>query len=250
MGVKKNLLNLSVLAMLLLFVFVACDKNEFDGVDKGKVAVQFRATNAKTTKGGGDRALVFGDMEVKSFQMNIAEIEFDFDDDVEYNGTYSSDDELELRGPFEVYLVENGMLQTQTILQVDIPKTKYDEIEFELEKSRKSNSPLYKQTVRIEGNISGTPFVFTTDREFDFEIEFDKPFVLDEKAGVIINFHINSFFGAIIAGTNLSRLDVNNDGIIMITYDDDDNKQNNYEFGKKIWNLMDDMFDCDDDNDD
>lgn len=182
--------------------------------------------------------------------MNIAEVEFDFADDSGYTGTYSSDDEFELKGPFEVDLVENGMLQTQTILQVDIPKAKYDEIEFELEKSRKSDSPLYKQTVRIEGTISGTPFVFTTDKEFDFEIEFDKPFVLDENAGVVINFHVNSFFEAIVSGTDLTQLDVNSDGIIMITYNENDNKQNNYGFGKKIWDLMDDMFDCDDDNDD
>lgn len=248
---KKNLFKTSALAILLFFVFVSCNKNEvLDGVDKGKVSVQFKAVNTSTAKGVMS-AMSFGAIEVSSFKMNIAEIEFDFADESTPHTTFSYTDDPKLRGPFEVDLIANGELQTQILLQnLDIPIEKYEEIEFDLEKSTTTTSPLYNQTVRFEGTINNTPFVFTTNKEFDFEIEFNTPFVPGDNSGVTINFHIKKFFDAVVASYDLTQLAVNSDGIIMITYNENDNQQNNYAFGKKIWNLLDDMFDCDDDDND
>lgn len=252
---RKNLFKLSTLAFLLLFAFVGCKKND---TMKGKVAIQFKANSGARTA-APERAnapLVFdGGLEVSSFKLNITEIEFDLADDdelvAEYNGTFSSDDEVELRGPFEVDLLLDGELQTQTLLNnLDIPMAKYEEIEFDLEKSKNSNSLLNGLSVRIEGKINGVPFVFSSDKEFDFEIEFDQPFSPGDNAGVVINFYVNSFFQAIVANYDLTQATPNADGIIVITYNENDNKTNNYQLGKVIWELMDDMFDCDDyDND-
>lgn len=255
---KKNLFKLSTWAILLLFTFVACDKNDdvLNGVETGKVAVQFKATNApilKSVSEGETRSLIFDEiLEITSFKVNITEIEFDFDDDddmaIEFNGSFSSDDDFKLRGPFEVDLISNGQLQTQTLLKgLNIPKGKYEEIEFDLEKSKNKSSALYNKTVLIKGKIMGKEFVFSSNKEFDFEVEFDKPFVPGDNAGVVVNFHINSFFTSMLKKYNFKQeFKVNSDGVIVITYNEDDDKTNYYDLGKKIWELMDDMFDCDD----
>lgn len=259
---KKNLFKLSTWAILLLFTFTACNESDnlLDGVETGKVAIQFKAASSPKLRSATEaesRALIFKEiLEVSSFKVNITEIEFDFDDDddlsYKFNGSFSYDDDIKLRGPFEVDLIANGELQTQTLIQnLNLPKAKFEEIEFDLKKSKNKNSALYGQTIRIEGKIMGKPFVFSSNKEFDFEVEFDKPFVPGDNAGVIINFRINSFFEALLRDYDFTQeFTVNSDGVIEITYNEDDNKSKYYKLGKKFWDLMDDMFDCDDFGDD
>lgn len=249
---RKNFFKLSTLALMMLFVFFGCNKK--DDTLKGKVAIQFRA-NSSTYPHSTERAnapLKFGDiLEVNSFKLNITEIEFDLEDDddlvAEYNGAFSSDDDIKLRGPFEVDLLLNGKLQTQTLLNnLDLPKARYEEIEFDIDKNRNSNSPLYGQSVRIEGKINGTPFIFSSNKDFDVEVDFDKPFIPGDKAGVIIDFYVNIFFERILVEYDFSQtFRTNADGVIMITHNDNDDKLNHYQLGKVIWDLLDDMFDCD-----
>lgn len=252
---RKNFLKLSALAFLLLFALVSCEKHN---VAKSKVAIRFKANgSAKVAAPEQSKApsIFSGGLEVNSFKLNIAEIEFDLADDdelvAEFNGTFSSDDEVKLRGPFEVDLLLNGELQTQMLLNnLDIPIAKYEEIEFDLEKSKNAGSPLNGQSVRIEGSINNTPFVFSSDKRFDFEVEFNPPFTPDNNAGgVVISFYVNTFFETIAANYDLTQVTPNADGVIVITYNENDDKSNNYQLGKVIWDLMDDMFDCDDDDD-
>jgi len=61
---------------------------------------------------------------------------------------------------------------------------------------------------------------------------------------------VNTFFQAIAANYDLAQVTPNADGVIVITYNENDDKANHYELGKVIWDLMDDMFECDDDFED
>ncbi len=248
--------------MLLPFAFIGCETdNPLGGVDSGKVALQFRATNGAVPKSavqGETRALSFDDLvNISTFKINVGKIEFDFDDDdkwaYKFGGSYSYDDDIELKGPFEIDLISNGVLQIETLFTgLELPKANFEEIEFEMQKNRDKNSLMYNQTIRVEGEIMGTPFIFASNKEFDFEIEFDRPFIPGENLGVTVDFYVNRLFSRTLSGIDFSQaIDYNKNGIIEIFYnDDDDDKSYNYLLGKRIWEWFDDIIDCDFDDDD
>lgn len=261
---KKNLLKIFIFLLALPLTFIACENDTAQEMDSAKIAVQFRAANGTTTRSavqGETRAMLFDDLvNVTSFKVNVGEIEFDFEDEFddddkmteEYGETYSSDDEIELKGPFEVDLVTNGVLQVETLFTgLELPMANFEEIEFEMQKNRNTASPMYQQTIRIEGEIDGTPFIFASDKEFDFEIEFDKPFVPGEDLGVTVDFYVNKLFTHSLSGIDFTQAVPDNDGVIRIYYYEDDELSVNYLLGKKIWEWLDDIIDCDfDDNGD
>ncbi|MCE5205991.1 MAG: hypothetical protein LLF80_07825 [Porphyromonadaceae bacterium] len=258
-----NLFKVFAVAMLLPGAFIGCEQNDdLEGIDSKKVAVQFRADNGTTTRNAvqGETRLVFDEIvNVMNFKINVAEIEFDFDDDFDddhtlvttFGETYSSDDDVEMKGPFEVDLILNGELQTETLLSgLALPNVAFEEIEFEMKKSKIENSVLYNQTILIDGEINGVPFIFSSDKEFDFEIEFDKPFVPGEDLGVAVDFHINQLFTRSLSGIDFTTAVPDNDGVIRISYKEHNEQSPNYQLGKKIWERLDDMIDCDFDDDD
>lgn len=242
--------------MVLPIAFIGCNNDEdpLKGVDSEKVVVQFRAKDGakpKSASEGETRGLIFDNVvKVTSFKINMEEIEFDFDDDDKlagkFGGSYSYNDDIKLRGPFEVDLISNGELQVQTLFSgLQLPKGKFDEIEFEMKKSKNKNSMMYNQSIRIEGEILGKPFIFASDKEFDFEIEFKKPFVPGDNLGVAVDFHVNKLFYHAISGIDFTKaIDLDLNGVIEIYYNEDDDKSHNYQLGKKIWDWLDDIIDC------
>lgn len=259
---KQNFFRVFAVAMLLPVAFIGCEQNDdLEGIDSKKVAVQFRADNGTTTRNAaqGETRLMFDEIvNVLNFKINVAEIEFDFDEDFDdddkfvtlFGETYSSDDDLELKGPFEVDLILNGDLQAKTLFSgLELPNVAFEEIEFEMKKNRNENSVLYNQTILIDGEIAGVPFIFSSDKEFDFEIEFDKPFIPGEDLGVAVDFHINQMFTRSLSGIDFTLAVPDNDGVIRIDYNEHGEQSLNYQLGKKIWERLDDIIDCDFDDD-
>lgn len=161
---KQNLFKVFAVIMLLPAAFIGCEQNDdLEGIDSKKVTVQFRADNGTTTRSaaqGETRLMLDEVVNVLNFKINVAEIEFDFDDDfdddhklaTQFGETYSSDDDLELKGPFEVDLILNGDLQAKTLFSgLELPNVAFEEIEFEMKKNRNENSVLYNQTILIDG---------------------------------------------------------------------------------------------------
>lgn len=260
---KNNLFKIFALLLALPVLFMACENDTAQEFDSAKVALQFRAVNdtdMRSAVEGESRALLFDELvNVTFFKVNVGEIEFDFDDDFDdddrmvsmYGVTYSSDDDIELKGPFDVDLVANGTLQVETLLAgLELPNTNFEEIEFELQKNSDESSSMYQQTIRIEGEIEGTPFIFASDKEFDFEIEFDEPFVPGEEPGVIVDFYVNRLFTQSLSGIDFTQAVPDDDGIIRIFYYEDDDLSVNYQLGKQIWEWLDDMIDFDFEDDD
>ena len=260
---KKNLLRIFTVLLALSVAFVGCENDAAEELNSATVAVQFRAVNGTVTRSavqGETRALLFDDLvNVTSFKVNVGEIEFDFDDDFDdddrwvsqYGVTYSWDDDIELKGPFEVDLIANGVLQVETLLAgLELPHANFEEIEFEMQKNMDAASSMYHETIRIEGEIDGTPFLFASDKEFDFEIEFDEPFVPGEELGVSVDFYVNRLFKHSLSGIDFTQAVPDNDGVIRIYYYDDDEHSVNYLLGEQIWEWVDDMIDCDFDDDD
>lgn len=82
---------------------------------------------------------------------------------------YNGDDEVKLNGPWELNLLN----QSAPITTITIANGTYEEVEFKLNKSLISASPMYNKTVEIRGTINGTPFVFWHDFEQEFKIDYE-----------------------------------------------------------------------------
>ncbi len=284
---KKNFLTATLMAILLLFVFVSCDKEDDDLqlVTKKPVDIQFVAKGGeKTTKSTVETKFSwFSNFNIKvtDFILNIGEIELEFDDDYDYNKdanfdddynpsltfnlTYDGDDEVELKGPFEITLISNGELNTNMVIKgIQIPMAAYSGIEFEMKKSTKKGSVMYDKSILIKGTIGDIPFEFASDKSFDFEIEYpdNKPFIAGQEKDLVVSFNLDKLFAnkilfAAFALDKVIEID-GKTGFYFYYFDDDDDKYEwfekthkwHYEFAKKFWDWLDDALDDDWDDDD
>ena len=194
-----------------------------------KTAIKFESTYT-TTKSTALKSSKADEVTLESFKINITEIEIEFDDDDPMFETDTFATDLELKGPFEVDLMKDGnTLATYIASNVELPPAAYDEIEFEFDKNKYSNSEMFGKTIEIKGTINNIPFIFWTDEEFEVEIEFDDPiyFYEDVKAAITVSFNLNTLFDLAHSGIDISAaLDGNNDGLIEIYEGDNDGNSN------------------------
>ncbi|MGI6572943.1 MAG: hypothetical protein ACOX19_05935 [Fermentimonas sp.] len=278
---KKNVLTTTLMAFLLSFVFVSCDKegDDLQLINKKPVNIQFVAKGGEKTTRSSVRTKFSWfsnfNIQVTDFILNIGEIEFEFDDDYDddddcnpflvFNGTYDGDDELELKGPFEITLISNGELNTNMVIKgIQLPMAAYSGVEFEMKKSKDKTSVMYGKSILIKGTIGDIPFEFASDKSFDFEIEYpdNKPFVVGENEDLVISFDLDKLFANKLLFVSFSMDKVikieGQSGFYFHYFDDTDSykwfKERHkwhYEFAKKFWNWLDDVLDDDwDDNDD
>lgn len=214
---KINLFRTAIIMLIVVFSY-SCEK------DSSNAVLKFQGVNNSSPAKG--TAPVEG-VVVESFTINVSEIEFEFDDDDNNGLTYS---DIELKGPFEIDLIENGQAKVVTLIDdLNLPEKGYDEIEFEFDKNENRNSDMYEKTVLVKGKIDGTDFIFFTDEEFELEIEFEKPFDLSEVKSVIVtvSFDVYALFDTAQGGTDITAAqDGNGDGLIEIYKEDPDGNEN------------------------
>lgn len=173
---------------------------------------------------------------IESFKINIEEIEIEFDDNDPLFATDSVATDYELEGPFEIDLMRNGnALDTTIVNNVELPSAAYDEIEFEFSESENSISEMYYKSIRIEGTINDTTFIFWSDEEIEVEIEFDELVYLDEASNAVltVSFDLTSLFDPAAGGIDItSATDGNANGIIEIYPEDPDG---NSDLSDLIW---------------
>ncbi len=88
---------------------------------------------------------------------------------------------------------------------------------------------MYGKSIRIEGTINGTPFIFWSDEEIEIEIEFEELVYLDEvsRAVLTVSFDLSSLFNPAVGGIDItSATDGNQNGIIEIYPGDPDGNSN------------------------
>jgi len=136
---------------------------------------------------------------------------------------WGDDDEVNLVGPFELDLSNDAV----TVVDVDIPLGTYEEVEFEMNRSSNSASPLYQKSILVTGTIDGTNFEFYHTFDEDFEVDYEdagQNLVIDNtnNASIVFNFDLNAVFNSV----DLSNAaDGNNNGIIEINPVDNDGNQ-------------------------
>lgn len=218
------------LLIVSLAVFLSsCDKDD-DNL-KNQTAIKFEANyltaTAKTSIAKSTLAEI---LVVESFKINIEEIEIEFDENDPMFATDSVATDYELEGPFEIDLMKDGnALETTIVNNVEFPSAAYEEIEFEFSKSENSISDMYGKSIRIEGTINGTPFIFWSDEEVEIEIEFEELVYLDEASSAVltVSFDLTSLFNPAVGGIDITTAtDGNQNGIIEIYPDDPDGNSN------------------------
>ena len=235
-----HLKHVAFLLFLCIALLTSCSDNDSNNND-GRLTL-----NAKATFNGNVNRMIQGrnanaEIGITKFNMNIKEIELEFDDDYydddndssdddggsygDDDGYYGYDDEIELSGPFELDLLSGSF----SFVTIDVPNAVFEEIEFDFDRNNNSQSDLFGKTVLMEGTIDGVPFVFWHDFEEDFELDFDdnnNDIVINNNASEItITFNLDFILGA-STGVDLSNAqDGNGDGIITISPNDNDGNQ-------------------------
>lgn len=223
MNLMKNF-KAPLLAMVAAGAFTACSSDDDNGPEfennMGRLGIYASAsylpTGDKTNL--NDRAI-----QLSKFLVNIDEIELEYDDVIDDDTFYNSEDDIELKGPFELNLL---VPQPTEIVVVDLPNGTLEEIEFGFDKNDNPDSELFKQSIRMEGTIDGANFVFWHDFEEDLELEFDEDssqgVISNDENRVVINFDLTDVLDP-IRGVDISTaIDGNGDGIIEISPSDND----------------------------
>ncbi|WP_396144998.1 DUF4382 domain-containing protein [Flavobacterium sp.] len=161
-------------------------------------------------------------VNLTSFKINLKEIEFEMEDSSSGDGFYGDDDDIELKGPFELNLL-NG---TYEITSLNVPSGVYKEVEFKMAKNRTIGSDMYNKSIEIKGTINGVPFEFWHNVEEDFEIDYDDTnqniVVSNNSTSIIFDFDLTSALNSVDLS---SATDNDGDGIIEINPNDTDGNQ-------------------------
>jgi hypothetical protein len=167
----------------------------------------------------------------------------DFDDDGDDNhGSYGSDDDFELNGPFELSLNSDVI----TVINVEIPVGEYEEVEFEMDRSTNPNSDLFQKSILMRGTISGTEFEFFHTFSEEFEVDYEDAgqnlvITEDNNNTIIFEFDLTSVFNSVdLSGAT----DGNENGVIEISPEDSDG---NRQLANRIKNAIKDFLDLLDD---
>lgn len=239
-------LKLGVMALSLAFVFTACssdDDAKTIAEDHGSLKIVASATYGNLANRSTSNA--DENVSLSSFLVNFEEIELEFADEDDLGNSYGSDDDIELKGPFEFDLLSGDSFQ---LVDIQIPNGVYEEIEFEFDKSKNPDSELYGKSMQLKGEINRTPFVFWHDFEEEIEIDFEDSehnlVIENNEIDIFINFDLD----AVLAMVDLSTA-TDNDGDGVITISPRDQDVNNYlaealkEAIKEQIDLMEDLFD-------
>lgn len=209
MNVIKTM-KFGAIALSLALVFTACSSDD-DGraSDRGTLKIAATANYSDALSKAGDN------VSLTKFLINFKEIELELKE-----GFYNSDDDIELKGPFEIDLLSANLIP---LVNVDIPNGIYEEIEFEFDKNENPNSELFGKSMKMTGEINGTPFTFWHDFEDEIEIDFEdssRNLVIDNNTReVVINFNLATVINMVDLST---ATDNDGDGVIMISPTDED----------------------------
>ncbi len=230
---KTNSVINSALALLFMASFTSCKKDDETSIQQ---TVKFKAVYAPAKSTSSNVAL-------SSFLINVEEIELDYDDDY-YEGNDSLATDVELKGPFEVNLLKDGVALQKTISKtVNLPNGTYDEIEFELDYNENPNSSIYQKSIEIKGTIDGKQFIFWTNEEFEIEKEFENKLVINNNNNqtITVSFDLTNLFNKNNGGVDLSGAkDENNNGVIEIYPGNNDGNNELYDaIEDAIWDFID-----------
>lgn len=227
-------------------VFFSCNKEE--EAPSNNARINFTASYNSAASFSSGRVL--NTVQITSFVVNIEDVELEYDDSdpLFKSGAIASD--VELDGPFEVQLYNDGSSLTQTLADVVLPIAAYDEIEFKIRESEVPNSEMFDKSVVIKGFIGELPFVFWTDENDEIEIEFEDSdnvvLTPGDLSVILVDFDLSKLFDSGNGGIDLS-LALDGNGVIEIYEGGPDG---NTELAKQIWEKFEQAIEAFEENND
>jgi hypothetical protein len=245
---QRSALKWMTLVLLGSAVLAGC--NNDDPAANGTVNLKMNATSptGSTINGRMQATTVISD-----FKVSIREIEFEYDEaDSHFDTDSSFNDDVKLKGPFVLNVMEQNAFVEQLITTANLPNARYEEVEFKLHKNTDAGE-MNGKSILITGTIDGTPFIFWHDTDEEFEIDFANAetdvVVNGNTATFAINFQLDRLFSTVKGGANLgSATDGDGDGVIEINPGSTDN-DGNTDLAHAIKNLLEDAADLIDDKD-
>ncbi|MBA6152738.1 DUF4382 domain-containing protein [Gelidibacter maritimus] len=231
MNVLKKM-KFGVVALSMATVFTACssDDDSTNVPNQGHLKIAAKASYSPVASRG------VNSVNLGEFLVNFKEIELELQD-----GFYDSDDDIELKGPFEIDLFSGNSVQ---LVDIEIPNGIYEEIEFEFDKSENPNSDLFGRSMQMTGEINGQAFIFWHDFEDEIEIDYEdseqKLVINNDTKEVVINFDLNAVLGMVDLST---ATDGDGDGVIVISPEDMDGNNDLAEAIKEAFKVQIDLLD-------
>lgn len=244
---KRSALKMMTLMLFGSMLFVACNN---DPAVNGRVILKMDAASptGSTISGRTKATTVITDLKV-----SIREIEFEFDvTDDHFKTSPVYNDDVKLKGPFVLDVLEQNAFVEQLITTVDLPNARYEEVEFKLHKNTDPGD-MNGKSILITGTIDGKPFIFWHDTDEKFEIDFENAdtdlIINGNTLNMVINLQLDRFFSTVKGGINLSlATDGDKDGVIEINPGSIDN-DGNTQIAHAIKNLLEHATDFMDDKD-
>ena len=250
----NNAMN-SVSKILLLGIavglFAQCSKNS-DPSATSSITLKMSAvsTSGKSLNNGriaGTGARVASDtssgITLTDVMVNVRSLKFDFDERDRHfreehhekdTACYDEDDDIKLRGPFLVDLMNAGSFVDQVVAKINIPAGVYERVRFKLAPSMASGE-MRGKSIMITGKIDTIPFVFWHRRDANFGARFhnasdstsnDSTSVTVNNGKVLtlaIRLELDKILRVVNDGIDLTKaVDGNKDGVITIDPNNDD----------------------------
>ena len=147
-------------------LLMSCSKSGDPAVTSNvSLSISASTFNGKTTIGGrmaADGARTDAALTLTDVIVNVRDIKFHFDDEDDHfkkDSAYNEDDEVKLKGPFIVDLLNAGAFVDQVITSVNIPNAKYEKVSFKLSPSAEAGN-MNGKSILIKGTFGTTPFEF------------------------------------------------------------------------------------------
>jgi hypothetical protein len=224
--------------ILALLVIIICSCTDSSSTSKNG-SVSLKASAVSTSGETFSTARIASTVVITDFKINIGNIKFETDEDDDRYDKESSHEDVKLKGPFLLDLLDANKTLSQTIASLEIPNAKYEEIKLKFETCIEVGE-MFGKSILIRGTIDGKEFVFWSDKDVELEIDFSdssKDFTVGNN-DIMLNIKIQIDYLmarlASLASQNL-LVDTDGDGVVEITTANDDG---HHDIGESIRDLL------------
>jgi hypothetical protein len=196
---------------------------ESDDVNRSSANLKVEATASQLTPAESKQ----GRIVINNFQINMKEVEFEFDKSDPRSTSEVAIKDVKLKGPFILNLLNTSGSLNALVATVELPNAVYENVTFKTHKG--TSGVMLDKAVLMAGTIDGKPFEFWHDMDEKLVVDFadvNQDLVIDgnDKA-LVIDYKLSSLLAA-ASGIDLTTAkDGNNNGKIEINPKDTDGNQ-------------------------
>jgi hypothetical protein len=239
-----------LVVLLSVVIFTRCSNNDPSATSAVSLKMSAATTNGSATINGrmitNGRSTTATTVTLADVKVNIRDLKFEFDkedrhfkeDHYKKDSCFNENDDVKLKGPFLVDLMNAGSFVDQVLTSVTLPNAQYAKLRFKLSPSTAAGD-MEGKSILIKGKIDTTSFVFWHNRDANFGAKFsDSTSLATSGAAVNVAIHLelDKILSALNGGVDLTQaLDGNKDGVITI---DPNNTDGNKWLADQIMMLL------------